>query len=84
MSKSVRQEYPKLENLEDFEKYKDDIRNPLVQFYGIPRIVDQGLGFLNFLSNLYHMIELKHTIQRSILRDYLTDRMFVEMKVGPR
>lgn len=84
LSKSVRQEYPKLENLEDFEKYKDDIRNPLVQFYGIPRIVDQGLGFLNFLSNLYHMIELKHTIQRSILRDYLTDRMFVEMKVGPR
>jgi hypothetical protein len=82
LSKSVREEYPKLENLEDFKKYKDDMRNPLVQFYGIPRIVDQGLGFLNFLSNLYHLIELKHTIQRSILRDYLTDRMFVDMKVG--
>jgi len=81
LSKSVREQYPKLENLEDFENYMDDIRNPLVQFYGTPRVVDQGVGFLNFLSNLYHMLELKHIIQRSILRDYLTDRMLVDMKM---
>jgi hypothetical protein len=81
LSKSVREQHPKLENLQDFEKYKDDVRNPLVQFYDTPRVVDQGGGFLNFLSNLYHMLELKHIIQRSILRDYLTDRMLVEMKI---
>lgn len=79
LSKSLRQiDYHKYENLEDFEKYKDDIKNPLVQFFTNPRIVDQGVGFLNFLANLYHILELKNVIQRSILLDYLKDRMLWE------
>ncbi|MGB6594666.1 MAG: hypothetical protein WBE68_24445, partial [Candidatus Nitrosopolaris sp.] len=82
LSKSVRliERFRKLENLEDFEKYRDDIRNLLVQFFTTPRIVDQGVGFLNFLSNLYHILGLKHVIQRSILLDYLKDRMLWECK----
>jgi len=55
LSKSVTENYGKLENREDFEEYKDDIRNPCVQFFTTPRIVDLGVGFLNFLTNLYYI-----------------------------
>jgi hypothetical protein len=44
LSKSVREHYGKLENREDFEEHKDDIRNPCVQFFTTSRIVDQGGG----------------------------------------
>jgi hypothetical protein len=52
LSKAVKEKYGKFENVENFEKYENDVSSPSVQFDGTKRLVDQGGGFLNFLSNL--------------------------------
>jgi hypothetical protein len=80
LSKVVKEKDNRFENIDGFEKYENGKRNPSVQFDGTKRLVDQGGGFLNFLSNLYDMLALKQVIQRSILRDYLTDHMLFEAK----
>ena len=48
----------RIDNVENFKRFRDDLRYPLVKFEGNERIVDQALGFINFLSNIYDMLAL--------------------------
>ena len=72
----------RIDNVENFKRFRDDLRYPLVKFEGNERIVDQALGFINFLSNIYDMLALKRIVESSILREYLTNKMLYEATHG--
>ena len=42
LSSAVKEKDGDYENIEDFEKYENEVRNPSVQFDGTKRLVDQG------------------------------------------
>jgi hypothetical protein len=78
--KAIRRTNMGFENIENYERYKDDLSYPLVNFKGNSRIVDQAVGFINFLSNVYDMLTLKRITETSILRNYITDKMLYEAR----
>jgi hypothetical protein len=80
LEKAVRRTNKGLENMENYKRYKDDLRYPLVTFNGNSRIVDQAVGFINFLSNIYDMLALKRITESSILRAYVTNKMLYEAR----
>lgn len=65
LSKAVKQKDGEYENIEDFNINENDARNPSVQFDTTKRLVDQGVGFLHFLSNLNQVLAF---LQRAVLR----------------
>jgi hypothetical protein len=80
LEKAVRRTNKGFENIENYKRYKDDLRYPLVTFNGNSRIVDQAVGFINFLSNIYDMLALKRITESNILRGYVTNKMLYEAR----